>query len=38
VIGVILAIIGIIAWTMFLYRLTSIQEAKEETEELENNY
>lgn len=38
--GIICALIGIIAWTLFLYKLSSMQaEQKErETDELRNNY
>jgi hypothetical protein len=35
-IGTVCAIIGIIAWTMFLYRLSSLQTENEKEEVLEN--
>ena len=36
-IGIVCAIIGIIAWTMFLYRLSSLQ-TENEKEEVPENY
>jgi len=36
IIGIVCAIIGIIAWTMFLYKLSHLQTENEKEEILEN--
>ncbi|HLF45400.1 MAG TPA: hypothetical protein VI548_03195 [Chitinophagaceae bacterium] len=36
--GIIYALVGIIVWTMFLYKLSSRQASQEETEDLKKNY
>ena len=37
-IGVICALIGIVAWTMFLYKLSAMEVEKESAEEVQENY
>jgi hypothetical protein len=37
-IGVICALIGIAAWTMFFYKLSVIKAGREQSEEVQENY
>jgi hypothetical protein len=37
-IGIICALIGIAAWTLFLYKLSTIQSAENKPEEIQENY
>ena len=37
-IGIICALIGIAAWTMFLYKLSTAQTENEQAEEMSENY
>jgi hypothetical protein len=37
-IGIICALIGIAAWTMFLYKLSTIQSEENNPEEIQENY
>jgi K+-sensing histidine kinase KdpD len=37
-IGIVCALIGIAAWTMFLYKLSTIQSAENNPEEIQENY
>ena len=37
-IGIICALVGIAAWTMFLYKLSTIQAAENNKEKVQENY
>jgi len=37
-VGVVCALIGIIAWTMFLYKLNTVETQREQPEEVQENY
>lgn len=38
IMGIICALIGTAAWTMFLYKLSNFQSEKEQAEEIQENY
>lgn len=37
-IGIVLALVGIAAWTLFLYKLTKLQTGNDSAEEVSGNY
>lgn len=37
-IGIVLALVGIAAWTLFLYKLTKLQTENDPAEEVSGNY